>query len=223
MAVDKSTGSLFTTQVIPFECQAAGEAGGDTRGSQMQATPGVGDKSVDVARQRRRVTARGDPFSDGSDRAGRASPAQRSAGSSCQTEDGAAPARRPFSRPVPGVSRAARLRNCCRTGIRLRLREAACCRERGGTGPLVPGQRRGRGSGGTQGRHPCRVAVGSFPDQRRQPKRGASAPGFPPSGGVSAAAPLAERAWAEACLSARAVRGGEGRAVLARGVTLPRP
>lgn len=205
MAVGKSTGSLFTTQVIPFERHADGEAG-DSRGS--QTTPGMSDKSVDVARQRRRVTARGDPFSDGNDteRAGRASPAQRSAGLSCQTEDspggaGLQPGRpkRDYSRPVAELL-------LYRYPVALaleRLREAACCRDRGELARWFRASEDDLDQAERRGVIPAEWLLDLFLIKGVNPNWVLTGRGPRHLAAVSAAAPLAERDLVEACLSAR--------------------
>ena len=212
MAVDKSTGSLFTTQVIPFGSQSNGGAG-DARGSHSQVAPTENDKSVDVARQRRRVTARGDPFPDGNDpeQAGGASPVQRFAGSACSGgagEAGAEPrssglpavhSRRDYSRPIAELI----LYRYSVTLALERLCEAAGCRDRGELARWFRASEQDVDQAESRGVIPAEWLLDLFLLKGVNPNWVLTGRGSRHLASASAPAPLAERDLAEACLSTR--------------------
>lgn len=141
MAVGESTGSPFTTQVIPSGgCRPDGEAGVSCS-SHTQSASMADDKCVDVARQRQCAAGRRDPIPDGNDseRADTTLHSQRGVGPSRDLSDASTKAlprpipgvrpdrpRRDFSRPVAELL----LRRYSVTPALERLREAAGCRNR---------------------------------------------------------------------------------------------
>lgn len=138
MAVGKSTGSPFTTQVILSGGSQSDGDKGSRHSSPSHEAPLTGDKIVDVARQGKRASGRGDSFPDGyaqeravgtlamqSDRGPSLVPAQAASAGS-PFADPAAHRGRNYSRPVAELL----LRRYAVTPALERLREAAGCEDR---------------------------------------------------------------------------------------------